>query len=104
MQMGALPSALDFGTFADASSWRTRSDTAQILRSNVSPGLYYVGVLNNAEDIQEAANYTLTVRWSQQGPLCPWNCNGNGNCATNGICQCNSGDLLSPLLIFHVNY
>lgn len=55
------------------------------------PGLYYVGVLNNAEDIQEAANYTLTVRVSQQGPLCPWNCNGNGNCLNSGICECQTG-------------
>ena len=94
LQPGALPSALDFGTFADAASWRTRSDTAQIVRTNVKAGLYYVGILNNAEDIQEAANYTLTVRSSQQGTICPWNCNANGNCASNGVCNCNAGNPL----------
>lgn len=58
--------------------------------------MYYVGILNNAEDIQEAANYSLTVRASQQGPLCPWNCNGNGNCLSNGVCNCNAGEIYSP--------
>jgi len=95
-QPGALPSALDFNTFADSNSWRTRSDTAQILRPNAQPGLYYVGVYNDGDDIQEAANYSVTLLWSRSAPLCPWNCNGNGNCTANGTCKCNPGALPPP--------
>jgi hypothetical protein len=91
LQPGALPSALDFNTFADANSWRTRSDTAQILRPSVQAGLYYIGVYNNDDDIQEAANYSVTVQWSRSAPLCPWNCNNNGNCTSDGTCKCISG-------------
>lgn len=91
VEPGALPSALDFNTFADANSWRTRSDTAQILRPSVQAGLYYIGVYNNDDDIQEAANYSVTVQWSRSAPLCPWNCNNNGNCTSDGTCKCISG-------------
>ena len=50
-----------------------------------------MGVYNNDDDIQEAANYSVTVQWSRSSPVCPWNCNKNGNCTANGICKCNPG-------------
>ena len=92
-QPGALPSTLDYSTYADQNSWRERLDTASLLRTSASPGAYYVGIFNNNDDIQEVANYSLTARWSdgQRTPLCPWDCNSRGRCALSGLCICNSG-------------
>lgn len=92
-QAGALPSTLDYSSFADRQSWRERSDTANIIRTDVAPGVYYVGVFNNNDNIQETANYTLRAQWSSgQTALCPWDCYGNGRCAISGLCICNSGE------------
>lgn len=92
LQPGALPSTLDYSLYADRTSWRERSNRAQIVRTGVPAGGYYVGVFNNDDDIQEAANFSLRVRYAASGQsLCPWNCNGNGTCASVGVCNCAQG-------------
>lgn len=95
---GGLPAVLDYDSFADQASFRSRLNYHHVAVEAPRAGIYYVGVYNNDVYIKERASFEVMARWgSEPGQgFCSMDCNApRGKCQRMGnampTCECADG-------------
>ena len=93
--LNRVPSVLDVGRFGDAEALHMSESSQYVYSRSISPGLYYVAILNSqteekrSADGGEESSVSLSVRVAAS-EVCPGQCSGRGKCS-KGACVCWDG-------------